>query len=253
MTPMSDVIPLDWKVPERFRERVGRSAGRQRAMIDSGHLLLILHEVPPANDAKRLARLFWRQPDGRWEESAEGKRPSGADGLSALKRLVESYSARANALDDAVDEMRAADALVGLLREATPVARAARHLAAALQDARNALGDKDIITLRDQAQEVERSLELVLADAHLALQHIEARSAEAQAEFTRKAAEAQHRLNLLGATFFPVTAVGAVLGMNLRNGLESAPVWVFWCVCVAAFTLGMIVRGTLSGQGSKRQ
>lgn len=243
---MNDVIPSDWKVPPRFRERVGRTAGRQRAMADSGHLLLILHEVPVASDAKRVARLFWRQPSGQWSEAAEGKRPSGADGLAALKRHVESFSARANALDDEVDKARTADTLVALLREATPVARSARHLTAALQDARNALEDKDIISLRDQCQEIERALELVIADANLAMQHIEAKSAEAQAEFTRKASEAQHRLNLLGATFFPVTAIGAILGMNLKSGMESAPTWVFWCVVVGSFALGMLVRGTVA-------
>lgn len=243
---MSEVIPQEWKVPARFRERVGRTAGRQRAMVDSGHLLLILHELPPPSDAKRSARLFWRQPDGRWEEAAEGRRSSGADGLSALRRHVEAFSARANALDEEVDKADTADALVKLLRHATPAARTARHLLAALQDARSAIEDRDLISLRDQAQEIERALELVMADAHLTLKHIEAKSAEAQAEFTRKAAEAQHRLNLLGATFFPITAIGAMLGMNLKSGLESSPTWVFWSVLCAAFGLGMLVRGRLS-------
>lgn len=244
---MGEVIPTEWNVPAKFRERVGRSAGRQRAMLEEGHLLLILHEVPPSDDARRTARLFWRQPDGRWEDAAEGKRPAGGDGLASLKRLVEAYAARADALDDAVDEARTADALVALLREATPLSRAVRHLSAALQDARKALKDKDIISLRDLSQDTDRALELVLADAHLALKHIEAKSAEAQAEFNRKAAAAQHRLNVLGATFFPVTAIGAVLGMNVRSGLESAPTWTFWLIVAATFGLGMFVRGTVAG------
>lgn len=243
---MSEVIPQEWKVPARFRERIGRTAGRQRAMSDSGHLLLILHEVPKSQDPKRNARLFWRQPNGRWEEAAEGRKPSGADGLSALKRHLEAYAAAVNVVDDEVDKATTADVLFRILRDATPIARSARHLTAALQEARDAVDDKDLISLRDQSQEVERAVELVVADANNALKHIEAKSAEEQAAFARKTAESQHRLNLLGAMFFPITAVGAVLGMNLKSGLESSPPWVFWTVMASAFVLGLIVRGAVA-------
>lgn len=243
---MGDVIPQDWKVPVRFRQRIGKTAGRQRAMADSGHLLLILHEVPKAQDSRRAARLFWRQPDGRWEEAAEGRKPSGADGATALKRHVESFATAAGALDEEVDKAATADALFRILREATPLARTTRHLHAALQEARDAVEDKDLIALRDQSQEVERAVDLVLADANNALKHIEAKSAEEQAVFARKAAESQHRLNLLGAMFFPVTAVGAILGINLKSGLESSPPWVFWSVLASAFALGLLVRGAVA-------
>lgn len=243
---MGDVIPQDWKVPARFRQRIGRSAGRQRAMADGGHVLLILHEAPRAQDSRRVARLFWRQPDGHWEAAEEGKRPAGADGVAALRRHVEGYVNVVGALDDEVDKASAANELFRILRDATPLARSTRHLVAALQEARDAADDKDLIALRDQAQEVERAVELVLADANNALKFIEARSAEEQAAFARKTAESQHRLNLLGAMFFPITAVGAILGINLKSGLESSPPWVFWSVLASAFALGLIVRGAVA-------
>lgn len=242
---MGDVIPQEWKVPARFRQRIGKTAGRQRAMADGGHLLLILHEAPRAQDSRRAARLFWRQPDGRWDECAEAKRPSGADGLQALRRHVEAYATAVGALDDEVDKATTASELFRILRDATPLARSTRHMLGALQEARDAVEDKDLIALRDQSQEVERAVELVLADANNALKFIEARSAEEQATFARKTAESQHRLNLLGAMFFPITAVGAILGMNLKSGLESSPPWVFWSVLAAAFALGLVVRGAV--------
>ena len=49
----AQVIPDAWQVPMKFRQRVGIHAGRQRAMIEGGHLLLILHDVPAAGVAER--------------------------------------------------------------------------------------------------------------------------------------------------------------------------------------------------------
>jgi Mg2+ and Co2+ transporter CorA len=58
--------------------------------------------------------------------------------------------------------------------------------------------------------------------------------------------ESGHRLNLIAATFLPITALGSLFGMQLEHGLEheNAP-WVFWGVAIAAFVLGLIVRGSL--------
>jgi hypothetical protein len=51
---------------------MGDAAGRQRAMVHDGHLLLVLHDVPEAGRPERLARLFWREPTGQWKAAGQG-------------------------------------------------------------------------------------------------------------------------------------------------------------------------------------
>ncbi|MBK8697659.1 MAG: hypothetical protein IPN17_36770 [Deltaproteobacteria bacterium] len=51
-----------------------------------------------------------------------------------------------------------------------------------------------------------------MGDARNALEYTVARNTEAQAANGQRAVEAQHRLNLLAALFFPVTAIGLMLG-----------------------------------------
>lgn len=48
------IIPPTWNLPETIRNRLGASTyGRQRAMLEDGHLLVILHKPPGPDDAKR--------------------------------------------------------------------------------------------------------------------------------------------------------------------------------------------------------
>ncbi|MCC7073314.1 MAG: hypothetical protein IT383_18525 [Deltaproteobacteria bacterium] len=238
---MAQVIPESWQVPQRFRQRVGTSAGRQRAMIDAGHLLLILHDVPKVGDDERAPRLFWRAPDGAFKA-----KESRGDGLPSLKRHVEAFKAAVQELDEKVDRAKQAEEIYQVLRAAAPIARTTRNLHKALQEAREGVDDKDIISLRDAAGEIERSAELVVSDAKNALDYLEAKAAEEQASFAKKTADAQHRLNLLAALFFPITAIGSVLGIELTKGLESQGAWLFWSIVVAALIVGVVVRGSIS-------
>ena len=129
-----------------------------------------------------------------------------------------------------------------------------RGLHKALQDARDATNDPEIITLRDQAGDIERAVELVYDDAQNGLTYTTARQAEEQAALSTNIAQAGHRLNRLAALFLPVSALGSVLGMNLVHGFEGryAP-WLFWCAVVATFSLGFIVRATLPSDERLRQ
>ncbi len=61
---MKTIVPEDWEVPVQIRDRFGDSAGRQRAMVADGHLLLVLHEAPGPNDRERKGCLLWRNPAG---------------------------------------------------------------------------------------------------------------------------------------------------------------------------------------------
>jgi Mg2+ and Co2+ transporter CorA len=243
---MASLIPDQWGVPERFKQRLGSSAGRQRAMADAGHLLLILHELPTPDDTERVARLFWRAPSGDWKATgAKG------NGLTALKQHLERYHNRIEELDDEIDSATTADQLYHVLRHASPLARAARYMHRALQEAREAVDNREIILLRDIAGDVERISELVLSDAKNALDYLEAKAAEEQTRLAQRATDAQHRLNLIAALFLPVTAVGAVLGMNLTNGFEQQGPLTFWLVSAAAFATGFLVRASVTRRDRK--
>src|SRR5687768_162403 len=63
------IIPSSWELPNIFHGRLGEAAGRQRAMVHDGHLLLILHDVPEPGVPERVAVLFWRNPQGVWRSS----------------------------------------------------------------------------------------------------------------------------------------------------------------------------------------
>jgi Mg2+ and Co2+ transporter CorA len=128
----------------------------------------------------------------------------------------------------------------------TPVARTARNMLRALQQAREGMEARELIELRDTAGELERSSELTVADAQNALEYLETKAAEEQTVLAKKAGDAQHRLNLIAALFFPVTALGSILGTNMHTGLEGHPPWVFWIVFVAAFATGFAVRGSVT-------
>lgn len=238
---MAHVIPEPWQVPQRFRQRVGHQAGRQRAMAHDGHLLLILHEVPGDNDLERTARVFWRAPDGAWKATG-----TSGSGLPVLKRHVETFSAAVQALDEKVDKGGSAEDFYAVLHRATPLARTTRNLHKALQEARDAIEDKDIISLRDAAGDLERASDMVVSDARTALEYTAAKKAEEQAASAQRQADAQHRLNLIAALFLPISAFGSVMGINLTSGLEGQGPWLFWLIVLVCFAAGFVIRSAVT-------
>ncbi len=238
---MAQVIPDAWQVPARIRQRVGVQAGRQRAIVEEGHLLLIVHELPKDNEVTRAAKLFWRAPDGTWRASGAGQ----SSGLPVLKRHLETMQGALHQLDARVDAGKTAQDFFTVLNDGTPLQRSARNLHKALQEAREGVDDREIIALRDSAGDLERAAELLVGDARNALEFTVAKNAETQAANGQRAVDAQHKLNLLAALFFPVTAIGSILGMNLRTGMEGASPVVFWAVLVMAFGSGFAIRSSL--------
>lgn len=225
VTSIGGIIPEAWSVPARFRHRVGAGAGRQRAMVEDGHLLLILHDVPAAGVTERSARVFWRKPDGSWSGD--------------VRAHLEKFRGVVHALDERVDQTSDVDELFQIIRSATPLFRTVRHMHMAFQQAREGIDDVEIITLRDAAGDVERAADLTLQDAKNALEH-------AQAKLSQQMSDAQHRLNLLAALFFPVTAIASVVGTTMHSGLESMPPAVYWVIIAAAFAVGFVLRGRLA-------
>ncbi len=201
-------------------------------MVSDGHLLLVLNTVPEAGGYRRKAAFFWRDPKGAWRSTLS------IEGLRSLRTLVDSYDRAAEELETGFDKSEDAASLHDVLSRSLPLARAARNLHLALQDARQAIDDPDLINLRDQAGEAERTLELVREDARIALDFLMAKKSEEQAEQSARIAATGHRLNLLAAVFLPVTALGAVFGMNLSHGLEGAGPALFWLVAGGAMASG---------------
>jgi hypothetical protein len=238
----SSPIPGTWDVPASIRDRVGAKGGRQRALVADGHLVLILHAPPnPDEPVKREHRYFWRRPDGLWRSSG-----GGPTSVAPLRAHVEELTAQLEALDDAVDAADSASDYFEVLRRVTPLMRTSRNMHAALQEARTAIPDRDLISLRDSANDAERAAELIATEARTGLDFRMAKSAEEQAERQVHMAEAGHRLNLLAALFFPITALGSILGMNLVHGFEAwnAP-YTFWFVSLGAFAIGWAIRASL--------
>jgi hypothetical protein len=235
-------LPPDWQVPARFTERLGDSAGRQRAMSADGHLLLILHEPPTPGVAQRTARAFWRNPAGDWLSKGLG------DGPQALKRHVAEFAERVEALEAGWQSAGTATDYFELLRALAPLHRTTRNLHAVLQDARElAPDDRDLINLRDRVGDIERTIELLHGDARNGLDFTIAHQAERQAEQSFGMAIAAYRLNVLAAVFFPVVTLGAVFGMHLDNGLRDAATPLhFWGLLVVALLAGVLLARTIA-------
>ena len=243
------VIPSDWKLPREITSRFGEQAGRQRLMQSGGHLLLVLHEVPDPDSVERRGVLFWRDPEGNWEGNARG------NGIEALKKHVKTYAEYAEDLNQELDTTRDAKGLFEILSKIAPFLRAAKNMHLVLQAARDAVGnDMEIITLRDSAEAIERTTELVRTEAKNALDFDIARRAEEQSEQNEEITVAAHRLNLLAAIFFPITAVSSVLGVNMRTGLET---WLtplrFWILIGMSLLLGLPLRFLLAKSRAKRK
>lgn len=211
----NSVIPHSWTVPDTFRQRLGRRAGRQRAMSSDGHLLLILHAVPKPAPAAPEPRLFWRHPDGSWKSHPGGsKKP--------LTQHLEDYEQALERLEKRLAGNERAATFFEILREIGPIMRASTNMRLALQAAREASpGDSEIISHRDQAEEVERLAELIQSEAHDGLDFALARRGEEQTRIGNQMAASAHRLNLLAATFFPLATLTSIFGMNFHHGLES--------------------------------
>lgn len=228
------IIPPTWSLPDAIRARLGQTTyGRQRAIVEDGHLLLVLHQPPGADDSRREGVLFWRNPAGDWQFSRGGPGPG------ALKRHVQAYAELEGRLTQDYEKAADTTALFDLVETLTPLARAARNMYQALQAAREAVkGDTFLIEMRDLAYEVDRNLELLLEDVRNAIQYRMARESEEQAKLSKEAVHASHRLNILAALFFPLTAIASLFGMNLAHGLNPHSPLMFWLIFVAGTGLG---------------
>jgi hypothetical protein len=231
-------LPLSWALPEQIKNRFGqKSSGKQRAMIADGHLLLVLHKVPQLLEQSREAVFFWRKPDGNWEHSGGGV------GLQPLIKHLQDYSSAEEKFIAEYKTARRAEDFFRILEGMAPLRLATKHLHATLQAAREGIpGDRDLIDLRDWAYDIERTLDLLYENTKNALDYDIARRAEEQNKLGLAAVESGHRLNILAAIFYPLTAISCVFGMNVSNGFENTPITLFWLISLMALALGFVVR-----------
>ncbi len=242
------IIPPTWTLPDALRLRLGQSTyGRQRAIVEDGHALLVLHKPPGPDDTKREGVLFWRNPSGEWQCNRGGPGPGG------LKRHLQSYGELETKLVQDYEAAENTTALFDLLERLTPLVRATRNMHLALQAAREDIGnDPFLIEMRDLASELDRNLDLLLEDVRHAIQYRTARDGEEQAALSRQALQASHRLNILAALFFPLTAVASLFGMNLAHGMDERSPALFWLTAIVSITLGFVMKGWVLGKPEPR-
>lgn len=242
------LIPEIWDVPQVFRKRLGDGAGRQRLMESEGHLLFILHAPPEPGEYERAGRLFWRQPDGQWHSTEHG------NGKEALKRHIEQFKAIVNELEKDEAAASSAQEYFELTQSIGPLHRTVRNMAAVFQDARQALpNERELINLRDQAYEVDRSTELLYNNAKHVLDFAIAKRSEEQASAAHSMALAAHRLNMLVGFFFPIATLTAIFGTSLKTGLEDYnPPLPFLVVLIFGIVMGIVLTMFVIRPGAKK-
>ena len=212
-------------------------------MKADGHILLILHKLPEPGAEERAARIFWRNPHGEWQSS------DGGAGLADFKTHISEYDRAADQLDIRLHSERSAENYFAVLHALTPLARAAKHLAAVLQEAREEVStDRHILLARDEMVEIERHCELMLTEAQQGMQFLATQRADEQARQSERIAVAGHRLNLLMAMCLPATAIASILSMNAEQRWENV-----WRMIVIAGVLGVLVMTWVSRKGSPKK
>lgn len=236
-------LPTSWELPQEIRVRLGEKLGRQRAMFAAGHLLLILHAPPRADENERIGHVYWRKPDGTWQSNET------SGGANTVAKHLEEFSKRLEQLDRAVDDATLARDYFAVMSHLSPLVRTVRNLHKTLQEARELIAnDPELITLRDRAYELERLSELLYEDAKNGLDFAVAKRAEEQSAASHRMEIASHRLNMLVAFFFPLATLSAVLGVNLAHGFESdthAP-WPFLIFVAIGTALGLLLTAAMS-------
>ena len=239
-------IPKTWELPESIRKRLGVTVGKQRLMNEDGHLLLLLHQVPRAEDDEvRTAVVIWRNPAGDWKSAPL------AGGLAGLEAHLAFYRTAIHEVDTEVEAAKSARQYFDIMRRVNPLQRSTRHLSEVLQATRQALPDESrVISLRDQAVDLERGIDLVAADAKAGMDFTLAEAASSQAQAAEVANREARRLNRLAAFFFPLATLVAVFGMSPpRQVCESEG---FWLVLLSGVLLGFLVYSLVGYQSRKK-
>ncbi len=230
-------LPFLWELPDDIKRRFGdRGAGRQRAMVADGHLLLVLHKAPKPDERERKIAFFWRKPNGEWECSGS------ENGLRGLEKHIKKYALAEEKFTKEFDKIKDAKDYFRILQGVAPLHHAIKSLYTTLQTAREEIPqDRDIIDLRDSAYEIERTLDLLYIDTKNALDFHIAKKSEEETRLTMQSIKIANRLNTLAAIFFPLTAIASIFGMNLHMGFENS-FGMFWLILLIGIALGYLTH-----------
>lgn len=232
---MDGNLPLTWRIPKSIRVRVGDTAGRQRVIEEEGHLLLVLHKAPEAGDTHRVGRFLWRSAEGAWSAS------DGGDGPAVLMKHVAEYAAVIAKYDQQEENASSAHEYFLVIEGLLPLIRSTAHLHQVLQEARKLLpDDRGLINARDQAYELERTVDLLYTSAKNGLDFEIAKRAEEEATASRAMARSAHRLNVLAGFFFPLATISSVMGMEMSN-LSSNEWSRMGLIVIAGLIVGLIL------------
>jgi len=242
MVESTGKLPLTWKIPRSIRVRVGDTAGRQRVIYEEDHLLLVLHQAPVAGDTHRVGRFLWRTADGAWSAS------DGGDGPAVLMKHLAEYAAVIAKYDQQEENATSSQEYFLVIEGLLPLIRSTAHLHQVLQEARKLLpDDRGLINARDQAYELERTVDLLYTSAKNGLDFEIAKRAEEEAIASRAMARSAHRLNVLVGFFFPLATISSVMGMEMVN--LSPEVWpAMGLIVITGLMVGLILAMFITRQ-----
>jgi Mg2+ and Co2+ transporter CorA len=224
------VLPPNFEIERTLREQLSGRPGHQRCVVGESELLLVVHEVPEAGIPERKAIFFWRRRDGTWLQ------PNGS-GLSELSSLLDRYAKAIDLNEELLEKTESTELVFKILRHAGPITRSSRNLVHALEDAlAQEPEDREILSFRDRARELERAAELLQSDARETLIFWQAEASEEHARSSDRLGKILFKLNLVTGFFLPVVALGSLFGMNVN--LPDFVHELFWLIFFGGLTVG---------------
>jgi Mg2+ and Co2+ transporter CorA len=233
---VSASIPEDWKLPESLLMQLGVLSGRQKCLNDEGHLCLVMHEPPSGEGSTRQRVLAWLAPEGETWKFSSSKRIA-----PSFDTLLSAYEQHVDELEDTIDELEdpSLESLHSFLRSLAPLSRSLKNLSVVLDQAVVHCDDqRSLLESAEKAHALIRQCELMQFELQNDLQLRTHLNLEAQSRHQEEIAAAGRRLNLVVATFLPLTAVASVFGMNLLSGYEELPQPFFWLIVLGAVAAG---------------
>ena len=225
-------IPDKWDVPASLRERIGKTIGRQRAIQEEDHTLIMVHQAPSAKEKVRKGAYCWINPKGELHFYPEGE---------TFEHLFAGYRKKLTHLEYEYENADTALKYFTVLEAIIPLHFAAVRMASALQMARDQIPtNRQVLLWRDDSFEIQRESEILQVCTKNALDYHQAKSVEDLSEITFQLSKTSHKLNMMATLFVPMMAICGLFGMNVFSGLEHEDRFpLFWIIAAVSILLGI--------------